>query len=279
MITEQERVDRKLGIGGSDIPIIMGFSSYKTPYQLWCEKTGLIQELYEETPVQYWGNKLEPIIRDEFSLRNNVVIETPSAVTHPFHEFMRGNVDGYIPEWNAVFEAKSSMQFMSREWGESGSDVIPMSYILQVAYYCSLLNADCAHIAVLIGGNDYREFKYTRDNELEATIIKAAKEFWGHVKTGIAPPSIDARDLKLQFPSHKESKSIEANDAIKEEIRRLQDVKLQLKDLQLKEEKCKFEIMNHMQDAECLVDKNGIPLATFKANKKGARALLMKCKD
>jgi len=67
---------------------------------------------------------------------------------------------------------------MAHEWGEDGSDTIPMQYLVQVAHYCATLNADCAYIAVLIGGNQYREFKYTRDLQLEATPNDAAKKFW-----------------------------------------------------------------------------------------------------
>lgn len=31
---------RNAGIGGSDAAVIMGLNSYKSPYQLWMEKTG-----------------------------------------------------------------------------------------------------------------------------------------------------------------------------------------------------------------------------------------------
>ena len=30
---------RKLGIGGSDVAAILGLSKYKSPYQLWLDKT------------------------------------------------------------------------------------------------------------------------------------------------------------------------------------------------------------------------------------------------
>ena len=34
---------RDLGIGGSDAAVIMGMNSYKSPYQLWMEKTGQVE--------------------------------------------------------------------------------------------------------------------------------------------------------------------------------------------------------------------------------------------
>ena len=32
--------DRKRGIGGSDVATVLGLNKYKSPYQLWLEKTG-----------------------------------------------------------------------------------------------------------------------------------------------------------------------------------------------------------------------------------------------
>ncbi|HFC9341278.1 TPA: YqaJ viral recombinase family protein, partial [Enterococcus hirae] len=35
--------DRKKGIGGSDVATVLGLNKYKSPYQLWLEKTGQIE--------------------------------------------------------------------------------------------------------------------------------------------------------------------------------------------------------------------------------------------
>ena len=37
---DQFLAGRKKGIGGSDVAAILGFSPYKSPYQLWLDKTG-----------------------------------------------------------------------------------------------------------------------------------------------------------------------------------------------------------------------------------------------
>jgi putative phage-type endonuclease len=276
MITEQQREERKLGIGGSDMPIILGLSNYKTPYQLYLEKTGEVENNNEMTPFQYWGHQLEGVIRDEFAKRNNVVIETPDSLVHPFHDFLRGNVDGFIPEWNAVLEVKCSAGFMAHEWGEDGSDVIPMQYLVQVAHYCAVMNADCAYIAVLIGGNDYREFKYTRDFDLESKIIDAAKKFWECVQTRTPPEPINQVDLKLMYPKHDPEKTKTIAPEVAEQLTTLVDTRFKIKQLSEVEEKYKFNIMQFMQDAEVLVNLNNEPLVSWKANKRGTRTFLMK---
>lgn len=274
-ISEQERKDRLLGIGGTDIGVILGLSPYKTPYQLFLEKTGIIEDTQEENKFQYWGTKLEPLIRDEFALRNNVIIETPETTIHPFYDFMRANVDGFIPSLNSVLEVKSSSGYSASQWGESGTDIIPIFYLTQVAHYVATLNADSAHIAVLIGGNDYREFKYIRDFELENKIIDAAKEFWACVKENRAPSAINQADLKLMYPTST-AKSIPINNDASLHLGKLNEIKRQIKDLNSKLESSKIEIMDYMKDNDCLTNADGETLVSWKSNKRGSRVFLMK---
>lgn len=276
MITEQQREERKLGIGGSDMPIIMGLSNYKTPYQLYLEKTGQVTPVEEENQLQYWGHQLEGIIRNEFATRNKVHVDCPDTITHPFYPYLRANVDGLIQEWNAVLEVKCSSSFMSAQWGEDGSDVIPMPYLVQVAHYCAVTNSDCAYIAVLIGGNDYREFKYTRDLELENHVIEAAKTFWECVQSKTPPAPINQVDLKLMFPKHREEKTVTINKDVAQQLTTLTRTRFQIKELSDVEEQYKFNIMQFMKDAECLVDESGKPIVSWKSNKRGSRTFLLK---
>jgi putative phage-type endonuclease len=276
MITEQQREARKLGIGGSDMPIILGLSSYKTPYQLYLEKIGQAPDTYEETQQQYWGNQLEGLIRDEFAKRNAVTVETPDTLYHPVYNFLLANVDGWMPSLNAVLEVKCSNQFMAYTWGEDGSDVIPMQYLVQVAHYCAVTNADCAYIAVLIGGNDYREFKYTRDLILEERLIDAAKTFWNCVQTRTPPQPVNQIDLRLMYPKHDPAKTKTINKPLSQQLTTLAETRFKIKELSAMEDKHKFNIMQFMEDAECLVNEDGQPIVTWRANKRGSRTFLMK---
>lgn len=276
MITEQQRQERLSGIGGSDIPVILGLSSYKTPYQLYLEKIGHVEVDEEMTELQYWGHQLEGIVRDEFAKRNNVEVETRDTIIHPVHSFLRGNIDGFIPSLNAVLEVKCSSTFMSSEWGDDGSDTIPMQYLVQVAHYCILTNAKCAYLAVLIGGNNYREFQYNRDTALENHLIEEATKFWNCVETRTPPDPVNQHDLRLMFPKHDPEKTLKINNDIMEQLTVLGETKFKIKALSEIEDKYKFNIMQFMQDAECLVDNEGKPIVSWKANKRGSRTFLLK---
>ena len=95
MLTEAQRLDRINGIGASESPIIMGYSSYKTPYELYLEKTGIVKtEEDDETELQYWGNKLEPLIIQRFEEENNLKVTFPDTIYHPKYPYIFANLDG-----------------------------------------------------------------------------------------------------------------------------------------------------------------------------------------
>lgn len=275
MLSEKQIQHRKLGIGGSDMPIILGLSTYKTPYELYLEKSGLKKTSDEMTPVQYWGSKIEPLLREEFELRNGVKVSQPDSLVHPFYDYIRANVDGFIDEWNSVLEIKCSHAYMSKEWGENGTDAIPMSYLVQVAHYCGVMNASTAHIAVLIGGNDYREFKYVRDLDLENTLLKAASEFWQCVETKTSPGLQNLRDVNAAYGESK-PREVTANENINYALKRYKKYTRHIKKIKELQESYRFTIAEYMKDADCLVDSDGNRLATFKSSKTGARRFLIK---
>lgn len=287
---------RKLGIGGSDIPIIMGMSHYKTPYQLYQEKISDNVVISQENEPQEWGNILEPIIRIKFAEKNKLRIIAPEnhkkyqqisnlisyesqEIIHPLYDYMRGNLDGFIPDLNAVLEIKCSNQFMSDKWGKEGSDSIPFTYILQVAYYCMLTNADMAYIAVLIGGNSYKEFIYKRNLDIESKITKESQKFWYCVKNRIPPKPMNEIDLRIMFPDHKSKKSVIADEEIKEKLNIINSSREKIKILTQEEHKSKIKIMEYMKDCELLLDDQGIKIASWKKNIKGSRTLLIKNKE
>ena len=89
--------DRQKGIGGSDVGTILGLNKWKSPYQLWLEKTG--QVVLEETASEpaYWGNILEEVVAKEFQERTGKKVRRRNQVfEHPLHPFLRA-----MPFWNA----------------------------------------------------------------------------------------------------------------------------------------------------------------------------------
>jgi putative phage-type endonuclease len=276
MLTDEQRAKRCEGIGASDTPIIMGYSSYKTPYQLYLEKTGQLESSDELTEQQYWGNALEPLIIKRFAEENDVKVSFPDTVYHPDYPFIFANLDGWIESENAIIEAKSANSFQRKEWDMALTDGIPLVYLIQIAKQCLITNATRGYCAVLIGGMEYRQFIYERDKALEDLILKADIEFWNCVQNRIEPPPITTLDCRLKFPQPHPDKVVNTNFRTSNALVGLMNVKASIKDLNAEEDKLKMELMSHMGHAEYLMGQEGEIVATWKATKKGTRVFNIK---
>lgn len=279
MITEERRQARKNGIGASDTAFIMGFSDYKTPYQLYRDKLELDGDVaQEETELQYWGNRLEHIIIEEYAKRHDCkVVASPDTFYDPDSPHMFANLDGWIESENAVLEVKNVDKFQRHLWGTEGTDTIPMAYLVQVAHQCIVTNADYGIIACLIGGNEYREYRYERDTELEKMICDAVDTFWfENVCKRIEPASITIDDSRLKYGDVNPDTIIIANDDILLPIQTINDAKLIKKEQDKIEEQAKMKVFEYMQNNETLVDQTGKTLITLKKNVKGSRVFLLK---
>ena len=276
MLTAEQLKERRNYLGGSDMPIILGLSNYKTPYTLYLEKLGLLESEFEETEPQKWGRLLEPVIRAEFEARHGILVPERNGVKHDTHSFITGNLDGFNSDSNLVWEGKTSSAFMRDSWGDAGSDFIPAEYLTQIATYCSCANADTAYLSVLIGGNEYREYQYNRDLELEVMILEAATNFWSCIQNRVEPELVSIDDCKIKFKTTSPDKILQTNKKSYESYCHLGQVKADIKELEKKQASLQMDIMSYMQDAECLTDETGSPLVTWKATKKGNRVFLLK---
>ena len=84
---------RKKGIGGSDASVILGFNPWKTPFELYIEKTsGEIREVDNE--AVYWGNVLEDIVAEEFTKRTGKKVRRRNQIfKHKEYDWMIANID------------------------------------------------------------------------------------------------------------------------------------------------------------------------------------------
>lgn len=271
-----QSMNRKGFIGGSDIPIILGLSSYKTPLELYIDKTSELGSAWEETEQQKWGKLLEPVILQEYANKHGVCVQSNVDFIHKDYPHLIGHLDGFIPETKTVIEIKTANHFTKHEWGEENSDEMYLPYLCQVAFYCSVANVDEAVVAVLFGGATYKEYRYFRDKALEDSIIFKANEFWKRIVEKRPPEPQSLIDLKLLFPKHVEQKIKTSNTQINVMCRLMNASKEEIKTKTKEQDNYKFEIMKYMEDAECLSSERGETLATWKTNKKGSRVFLVK---
>lgn len=199
-INQQWLGRRKFGIGGSDAAAILGLNKYATPYTVWLEKTNRAEpdDLSDNEKV-YWGTVLEPVIADEFARRNPEfdVLEPGAMYQSVEYPWMLASVDRVIYEqpgnpeddnpWEPVgiLEIKTCGERMRPEW----EDGVPDYYLAQVNHYLAVTGYQFAYVAVLIAGQEYREYRIERDDEDIDYLIEKESEFWyEYVEADKVPP-------------------------------------------------------------------------------------------
>lgn len=207
---EKWLAERRLGIGGSDAPAVMGWSPWAGPLEVYWDKLGLAPPV-EENEAMRWGTLLEPVIREEYVRRTGrlVAFQPNLSVASAKYPFMRTSPDGVVagePDLpGAVLQCKAVRS--DEGWGEPGSDEIPEVYLIQVQHEMVVLQQPVAAVAVLIGGQDFRIYEVPADRELQEMIIEAEELFWRCVQEQREPEPDFSREtlrrtLARMRPTH-----------------------------------------------------------------------------
>ena len=277
LINQDFTQDRTKYIGGSDIGAILGLSKFRTPLEVWMEKTGKETKQLDSMPLRF-GSFAEEFVASEYARATGFeLLHDESIYIHPTHSFMSAHIDrfilgdgtGSLP--NRILECKTANPFARGEWGEPGTDQVPMSYLCQCIWYMAITGIEQCDLAVLFGNSDFRIYEIARDLELEALVIEKALHFWNeYVLKDIAPPAKTEGDYQALFKKGDPSKTMEANPKTVELIRQLQSLSAQSGDVDEQITQIKQHIMNEMKEAEVLSYQGNV-IATWKAPKPSFR--------
>lgn len=255
---------RKNGVGGSDVASIMGINKYSSPLNVWLVKTGRepSPDLSDNEAVE-WGNRLEDVVAEKFAdehpelkvYRRNatlVSIERPWAFA---------NLDRWVTDGKGnvgILEVKTVGMRRAADWDNG----VPLYYLTQVNHYMSVTGYQYAWVAVLIGGQEFREYYIGRDEEDIATINNYVDTFWhDFVETDTAPaligndPEANAILHQHEDPSNEFIPMLDMDLGMLDELQQIKD---QIDDLK----HAKTLIENQLKDI--IGDYKGIETETRK---------------
>lgn len=256
--------ERKNYLGGTDLAAICGLSPYRTALDVYLDKTS--DDIEENTnSAMHWGTLLEDVVAKEYAeVTGQTIGIEPNTIYHPSIKFLAANIDRWVGDKKYVLECKTAGFTKTKEWGDSGTDQIPESYLVQVSYYGAICDVPKVDIAVLIGGQDFRIYTYERNKDLEEKLIKIACNFWhNHIEKRVPPRCVNTRDTFNLFPQSN-NKQITAKNDILAKLEELKIAKMSEEQIQKTIEKLKVEIQEFMQDYDVLIDENGNVIATWK---------------
>ena len=201
-LTLEQLKFRQTGIGGSDVAAIIGISKWKTPLELYQEKTHEPMIIEETNDAMHFGSLHEPMILAEFKRRNPEMEVYGCDLTSelPDIPWIKYSPDGYVIENGnkGIFEAKTARS--DQDW----EDGVPDYYACQVMWYMFAEELSFAYVAVLFGGNEWRQYKIEANHTKEQEMYNACSNFWHKHVVPRSPAGLTERssfgDLTIIFP-------------------------------------------------------------------------------
>ena len=291
---------RKNGIGGSDIAAIAGVSPYKSPLDVYYDKITELSEAESEEAIPigstarfYWGSVHEANIGRAYTLvTGRRLMRYNRQIRHPEKPYFIGDIDflaygddGKRPfitqtgliRTNKGIECKTSRFASADEWGDHGSDQVPIGYVCQVQWYMGLIpSLESFDLPVLFGGSDFRIYTIVRDENIITRLQEIGERFWqNHIAKRIPPPPRTLEEVKRLYPESSTS-SIVASTEIESIVRALAALKDQQNTLTEAEKKYKDRIAVELAANDTLTLPDGRPILTYRTDKSGKRTMLLK---
>ena len=176
-------INRNDFIGGSDIPVIMGISTFKTRYELLLEKAGIKENDFTGNKYTEYGHIIEPKIREHINKVYKTIFEPNQVINGDF----RGHTDGF--NGKCVLEIKSTSQI---------HDTVDeyKIYLVQLLKYMQENNVENGLLAVYERPEDFDTQFDAQRLEIYEIDIKEYKDILDEVNTEIDRFRADLARLK-----------------------------------------------------------------------------------
>lgn len=261
-------------IGGSDVAAILGVSPWKSPHELWLQKTGrAAREVI--TPEQQKrfdrGHRLEPVVLDMLldRLRDEgrevELLRTNERYIDAEHPFMACEIDFelMLDGEHVNGDCKTVHPFAAKKWGEEGTDEVPIEYAAQFMHGLGITGRDRCIVATLIGMDDLLIYEVQRDQETIDGIRGRVAQYWNECVVADVPPDpIDFDDAKAIYAKAAGTK-IEATSEVRDAVFNLAEIKAKLRSFEEAEKELSFRIADFMRPHSILTF-GGHEIATWK---------------
>lgn len=203
---------RSEGIGSSDAAVVLGLSRFKSPFQLFHEKLGLVEQPAVEAELAEWGLALEEPIAIRYAIETGRQVSNPGPYTllkSKDRPFMVATVDRWVmrdprdpvAEQDGILEIKNAHFFMGDQW----TDEPPVEYQVQLQHQLAVTGLRWGSIAALIGGTRFVWADIERDDAFIEALVAEERKFWYEHVLKHTPPPVDgsaetADILKRLYP-------------------------------------------------------------------------------
>lgn len=184
-LTDEDKADRRKGIGASDANIICGGDPDKI-FHLWQVKRGEAEaeDLSDILAVQMgtWTEALNIFWFERQTGKR--VTDRKRKFPHPRHDYIVARPEGLVDDGRAILECKHVGAF------HYDLNTIRARYLPQIAVQMACAGAERAYLSVFSGNNKWEHDTIERDPIYEQEVLTALKVFWAHVQDGTPPVDI-----------------------------------------------------------------------------------------
>ena len=265
---------RRTGIGASEVGSVLGVNPWKSAVDVWLEKQGRT-EPFAGNNATYWGQRLEDIVAQEYSLRTGLKVRRLNYTLRK--GVLIGDLDrlvhedGTMPAVKDEVRTDRALEAKTARDRSLWADGIPLSYEAQGLVY--MLLADSIQVvdfaALFLSEREFDVFPLLRDDDAIHEIALRCEEWWArYMVGGETPEPTSEDDCKKLWASHRPATvcfaTVEAEDA----LTKIALAKQRIADAKKDEEEARLVVLSLMQDNEVLKSPDGSKvLATWKAAK------------
>lgn len=178
--------ERTKGIGGSDVPVLLGASPYGSPFEVWLSKVQ--PAAVEDTPnaAMVRGSRLEPVLAQWFSDDTDLAVRNTGLHARRDRDHHRVNPDRLV-EGDGLLELKTHSPFAG-EAAEWDTGYARRAW-LQGQWGLWVTGRSVLWLAALVGVAWHIRGPLPRDDDAIAAMVEAVDRFWAdHVLTRTPPP-------------------------------------------------------------------------------------------
>lgn len=257
---------RRKGITGTDVAAIFEMNPYKTSWQCYQDKLGLLPPPEDNNRMRF-GRDFEDVVAKWFAEETGFKVQRENAIfQHAEYEWMLANIDRRVLLEKSVLECKTALyMFQKDKWGPNGSDVVPTEYLFQIYHYMIVFGVRIGYLAVIFTDTkEFRHYRFELDEQLAEHIILGTKDFWyNKVIARVEPPIVSFDDVSSKYP--KENKeSIEADPEVLGLCKEHEAIRQRIKAMEKRQEEIKVQVGLFVgEHKDLLTDDTGATLAAF----------------
>ena len=183
-------------MSASKIAAVVGGSPYESRFSLWHKMAGLLPwDDGQDADEKARGHYIEPALRQWWrDAHPDVDVVRTRSWVHAERPWQIATPDGLVCRRDkdrtplGLIECKTSA--LDWEWGDEGSDQVPLGYRYQAQWSMDTLGLPVCHFSVLTSRLVFRRFEVKYDPEMAAWLREEAEIFLASIASG-QRPSVD----------------------------------------------------------------------------------------